>query len=120
MTDYTGTEWDGLMSKIPKECGDDHGIELEIEVLIHKLRQALERKSNLFWQVNFLEQYIKEDLNPQGLRIQVFLIFWDIKKLFKKKCEASLQECTAKMMISPTSRLPLTTGTGMFTRANRE
>lgn len=72
MTDYTGTEWKGLMSKIHKECGDDHGIELEIEVLIHKLKQALERKSNLFWQVKFLEQYIKEDLNPQGLRIQVF------------------------------------------------
>lgn len=100
MTDYTGSEWDGLLSKIHKECGDDHGIELEIEVLITKLRQALERKSNLFWQVKFLERYIKEGLNPQGLRIQVFPNLWETKNEFKSQWEANLQDCTVKMMTS--------------------
>lgn len=78
---------DGLISKIHRECGDDHGIELEIEVLITKLRQA-------FW------KDIKEGLNPQGLRIQVFPNLWDTKNEFEQQWEANLQDCTVKMMTS--------------------
>lgn len=54
------------------------------KVLIQKLRQALECKSNLFWQVKFLERYIKENMNPRGLRVQVFPNLWEIKHDFKK------------------------------------
>lgn len=98
MMDYTGSEWDGLMSKIHKECGDDHGIKLEMKVLIVKLTQALERKSNLFWQVKFLERYIKEGINPQGPRIQVFPNLWETNNEFKAQWEANLQDCTSRMM----------------------
>lgn len=44
MPDHTYTEWGGFMSKIHKECGYDHGIEMEVEALIQKLKQALELK----------------------------------------------------------------------------
>lgn len=55
---------------------------------------------NLFWQVKFLERYVKEGFNPQGLRIQVFPDLWDTKNEFKLQWEANLQDCTVKIMNS--------------------
>lgn len=43
---------------------------------------------------------IREDLNPQGLEIQVFPNLWEIKNTFKKQWETNLQECTKNMMNS--------------------
>lgn len=45
-----------------------------------------------------MERYIKEDLNPQGLRIQVLPNLWELNPEFKKQWKTNLQECTIKMM----------------------
>lgn len=89
-----------FVNSIHKECGDDHSIKLEIEVLIAKLSPALERKFNLFWQIKFLERYVTEGINPQGLSIQVFPNLWETNNEFKAQWEANLQDCMSKMMTS--------------------
>lgn len=57
----------------------------------------------MFWHIENFEKYIREDINPYGLRIQIFPLIDNISQYqsiseFKKRWEDNLQLCTRNMM----------------------
>lgn len=63
-----------------------------------QLSRVVEKKAHLLWHIEGFEQYIREDLNPLGLRIQIFPTFENIEDSIKTKWEKNLQQCSLGMM----------------------
>lgn len=55
------------------------------------------RYTRLWWNVQSLEQYLKHDLCPRGLRVQIFPA-WEVTPEFKTTWEKTLGKCSALMM----------------------
>ncbi|XP_040193145.1 uncharacterized protein LOC120926910 [Rana temporaria] len=80
----------------------DHGAKeakgSEMTALFSQLKILVEKKVAMFWQVENFEHYIREEINPLGLRVQIFPTFEDMDNMFKKRWENNLQQCTKIMM----------------------
>lgn len=72
MTDFTGNDWESLMEGYLKDFGDKEYIDLEISALFCRLSKMLEKKSMLYWHIRSFQDYIREDINPMGLRVRIF------------------------------------------------
>lgn len=58
----------------------------------------MEKKSALFWHIRSFQDYIKEKINPFGLRVQIFPTLEDMNPEFKTKWKAVLQACSSSLM----------------------
>lgn len=67
-----------------------------MEIVFQKLLQTFEHKASLFWHIKYFEQYIAEDLNPKGLRVQVFHNIWASDLDFRTRWERNLHDCSNK------------------------
>lgn len=81
-----------------KKFGDNEQIETEISSLFFRLSKNLEKKSLLFWHVQSFQDYIKSNINPLGLRIQIFPTMEDLDTDFKLKWENILSTCSRNLM----------------------
>lgn len=66
--------------------------------LFLQLKTLVENKVSLFWQIENFKHYIQEDINPLGLRVQIFPTLDNLDTTFKKRWENNLQQCTKTMM----------------------
>lgn len=55
-------------------------------------------KSLLYWHIKTFEEYIKDDLNPLGLQVQIFRSFENIDPVFKTAWESNLKACSTGMI----------------------
>lgn len=56
-------------------------------------------KKSLHWHIQSFENYIKEDINPFGLRVQIFPTFETGDVDFKREWEKTLDKCSKEMML---------------------
>lgn len=63
-----------------------------------KMKRLLKKKSNLHWHVDFLQQYIRKNISPIGLRVQLFPSFQSHTQDFKKSWEKVLTQCSIELM----------------------
>lgn len=98
MGDLVGTEWDTLMSGIQTSFQTKEQQESDVSALFLTLKRTLEKKSALHWHIQSFERYIKENINPIGLRIQIFPTLDNITSQMKKAWENTLNECSKNLM----------------------
>lgn len=72
--------------------------EEDLDGFIFKTRQLLERKSRLYWHTKFFDRYLENNINPWGLRVQVFPNIRDPNTEFKTKWEKILNKCSEGLM----------------------
>ncbi|KAM4034361.1 rho GTPase-activating protein 19 [Anomaloglossus baeobatrachus] len=66
--------------------------------MVGRLKQLLNQKTRLWWNMTFMERYIQKGLIPRGLRVQLFPSF-DIKEdSFKKEWEEASSICSMTFM----------------------
>lgn len=94
---FRGKEFETLMGQY-KEHGAKEAKGSEMTALFSQLKTLVENKVAMSWQVEIFEHYIQEEINPLGLRIQIFPTFDDMDNIFKKRWENNLQQCTQMMM----------------------
>lgn len=70
----------------------------ELSSLFFHLKKTLERKSSLFWHIQAFDRYIKADINPVGLWVQIFPTISSTDNVFKKAWENNLKACSKVMM----------------------
>lgn len=99
MTSFIGKDWETLMSSYQKEFKTKESTDSELSSIFWHLKKLLERKSSMFWHTQAFDRYIKSDINPFGLRIQIFPTLNDVDNSFKKMWEENLNECTKNMML---------------------
>lgn len=95
---FLGQDWETLMQQYLDKFGDNDRTEAEISSLFFKLAKNLEKKSSFFWHVRSFQDYIKSNLNPLGLRIQIFPTLEDLDAAFKSTWENALQTCSRSLM----------------------
>ena len=95
---FQGKEWDDLMQGYSASHHKGEAIQSELSSLCSQLGRLVEKKAALFWHVESFEKYLREDINPYGLRIQIFPLLDNVNPEFRKKWELNLQLCTANMM----------------------
>lgn len=96
--EFCGQAWGDFASKLQKEYGQNKSRESELTFLFSGLTKWLEKKSLIYWHFKTFEEYIREDLNPLGLRIQIFPSFENLNSTFKTSWESNLKLCSTKMM----------------------
>lgn len=69
----------------------------DFRLLSTELRQAHKKYTRLWWNINTLEQYIKQGLCPRGLRVQIFPA-WEVCPDFKNTWETTLKKCSVLLM----------------------
>lgn len=72
MVGYLGEDWDILMSKMLKEFDTNESVESELTFAFSHLTQPVEKKAALCWHIKSFEDYNNENINPFGLRVQIF------------------------------------------------
>lgn len=98
MTSFTGDGWETLMEGYLKDFGDKESVDSEISSLFSRLSKTLEKKSLFYWHVKSFQDYIKEDINPAGLRVQIFPTLEGLDSEFKSKWEHALRACSQRLM----------------------
>lgn len=63
-----------------------------------KLKRFLKKKSYLHWHIEFLQKYVRENINPLGLRIQMYSSFQITSPEFKLAWENILTQCSSELM----------------------
>lgn len=96
--DFVGQGWLGYMSEIQTNCNTDTEQEVGINQYMAKLKRSLKKKSNLIWHIEFLQKYVRENINPLGLRIQLYPSFQVISPEFKIAWESILTQCSSELM----------------------
>lgn len=92
--DFTKADhWDNLMNKLQLSSEEE-----DLEGFINKTRQLLEKKSRLYWHSKFFDRYRDNNINPWGLRVQVFPNIRDPSSDFKRKWEKVLIRCSDGLM----------------------
>lgn len=95
---FQGSSWTALMADYSKNHEEGEAVQSELSSLCNQLSKYVEKKAAFFWHIDNFERYIREDINPYGLRIQIFPLIDNISPDFKKQWEDNLQACTRKMM----------------------
>lgn len=98
MAEFCGQAWDDFASKLQREYGQNKSRESELTFLFSGLTKWLEMKSLIYWHIKSFEEYIREDLNPLGLRVQIFPSFENINSTFKTTWESNLKSCSTNKM----------------------
>lgn len=98
MAAYLGDEWNNLMSKRAKKFDTKELIESELRFTFLSLTHTVQKKASLFWHIKSFEDYLKIDINPFGLRVQIFPSFERIEPEFKVAWEKVLKQCSANLM----------------------
>lgn len=83
MAAYEGDQWANLMSKLYHDFEQTESLESKLTLFFSNLSQTLEKKSLLYWHIKSFENYSTENLNPFGLRVQIFPSFDNIDASFK-------------------------------------
>lgn len=96
---YQGSHWTDFMSKVHDEFEKKESLDFELSSTFSNLSQLLEKKSLLHWHIKSFKDYIAANLNPFGLRVQIFPTFEHIDPSFKAVWEVNLKECSRKMML---------------------
>ncbi|XP_040194657.1 uncharacterized protein LOC120927803 [Rana temporaria] len=96
--DFAGTGWTGYMSEIQTNCNTDNEQEITINQYMAKMKRLLKKKSNLHWHIEFLGKYVKDNISPLGLRVQVFPSFQNVTAEFKLMWEQTLSSCSTQLM----------------------
>lgn len=73
------------MSRLHTEFEQKESLDSELAMSFSTLNQILEKKSLLHWHIKSFQDYITKNLNPFGLRIQIFPTFDNIDSSFKAK-----------------------------------
>ncbi|PIO27386.1 hypothetical protein AB205_0104330 [Aquarana catesbeiana] len=95
---FQGKEWDTLMAGLSRDYSQKSSSQSEVSTLLFQLGKIVDKKVACFWHADSFDRYIREDINPLGLRIQIFPILDDVDSSFKIKWERNLQSCTKIMM----------------------
>lgn len=98
MAEFVGQAWESFTTNPQKEYGQNESKESEISFLFFNLTKWLEKKSLLYWHIKTFKEYIREDLNPLGLQVQIFPSFDNIDSTFKTAWENNLKACSSHMM----------------------
>lgn len=96
--DFIGNGWLGYMTEIQTNCNTDTEQEIGINQYMAKLKRVLKKKANLHWHIEFLHKYVRENINPLGLRIQLYPSFQVTSPEFKLKWENILTQCSLELM----------------------
>lgn len=99
MGDLLGENWEDLMSTIKSNYQVKEQVKTDLTSLFHSLTKALEKKCALHWHIQSLDRYIQENINPIGLRIQIFPILDRISDNLKKNWESKLNDCSRNLMM---------------------
>ncbi|XP_073428224.1 uncharacterized protein [Dendrobates tinctorius] len=82
-----------------KSDGECVGFNKDIQEVALKFKELLRKRTRIWWNHEFLDQYIRKDLIPRGLRIQVFPSFPVLDETFKNKWESLTNECSKGFMV---------------------
>lgn len=82
---FQGQRWVALMADYSKSHEEGEAVQSELSSLCSQLNRLVEKKAALFWHIDNFEKYIREDINPYGLRIQIFPLVDHISPEFKKR-----------------------------------
>lgn len=99
MSKFQAEEWANLMLGYETDFEQGDKIETEITSLVHKLNRVLEKKSAILWHTKTFDRYIKENINPLGLRVQIFPNSDQISHGCKKEWIENLKLCSQEMMV---------------------
>ncbi|XP_040196441.1 uncharacterized protein LOC120929222 [Rana temporaria] len=99
MSQFSGLDWEKFLDTIQNSYTSQAKTEVGLDVFFLKLKRLMERKSNLGWHIRFFDRYLKEKVNPQGLRVQIFPTFEMTESTLKDKWEENLNTCSSNMMI---------------------
>ncbi|XP_056427508.1 uncharacterized protein LOC130368175 [Hyla sarda] len=69
-----------------------------VQKQIIKLKNLLYKRTKLWWNKNFLENYLSKGIIPQGLRVQVFPSYPVDDPIFKNKWEEHANKCSRGFM----------------------
>lgn len=83
---FRGKEFKIIMDKY-REHGQKEAHESELTSLFSQLKRLVEKKVSMFWHIKSFENYIPVDMNPFGLRIQIFPTLDMIDTVFRKRWE---------------------------------
>lgn len=87
------------MSNIQTSYRAKEQVKSDLTSLFFSLTKVLEKKSALHWHIQSLDRYIQENINPIGLRIQIFPILDYISNDLKKNWESKLNDCSRNFMM---------------------
>lgn len=99
MGDLQGGEWEEFMANIQRSYEGKEQVTSDLSSLFSSLTKILEKKSALHWHIESLGRYIREGINPIGLRIQIFPMVDNISKELKKNWESKLNDCSTNLML---------------------
>lgn len=98
MTNYASTNWDSTMSGLYRNFVQKEKRGTELSSVFLNLKKVLEKKSSYHWHIHSFKQYIRNEMNPFGLRIQIFPALDDMSTTFKNEWEKNLSKCSTGMM----------------------
>lgn len=84
-SNFTGDDWESLMEGYLKKFGDNEQIDSEISSLFFRLSETLEKKSLMFWHVKSFRDYIRDNITPLGLWVQIFPTLDDLDTDLKQR-----------------------------------
>lgn len=82
------------MSEIQTNCNVNNEQQIGINQYMAKMKRLLKKKSNLHW-----HKYVKENISPLGLRVQVYPSFQNATPEFKLAWEKILTMCSIELLI---------------------
>lgn len=98
MTNYAGKNWDNAMFGLYKNFSQKEQKDSELTQIFINLRKLLEKKKLNHWHIHSFERYMRNNINPFGLRIQIFPTMEHVDPSFKQAWENNLSACSENMM----------------------
>ncbi|KAM9320087.1 uncharacterized protein PAF06_004553 [Gastrophryne carolinensis] len=101
MTELYQDKWDAMIQGLTSSrLTNKSQIEQHesTNAIFNALHASLIKKSKVWWDTQFLQEYIDKRVAPRGLRLRVFPQIGYITEDFKQKWEGALQECSLTLM----------------------
>lgn len=86
------------MNEIQTNCNVNAGQEIGINQYMTKMKRLLKKESNLRGHVDFLQQYIRENISRLGLRLQLYPSFQNVSHELKTSWEKTLTQCSIELI----------------------
>lgn len=87
---FDGLAWDTFITDIQNKYLDPENSSEELFFLFDRLRRALQWKSAIFYQHDYLQKYIDSEIVPFGLRIPIFPTIPTVSDSLKLQWEDNL------------------------------
>lgn len=97
MSSFTGQNWE-TMSSYSHQWGKENKSQVEIDEAFLLLATLLEKKTNIYWHINYLQKYSAEKIILFGLRLKLFLHFKNPTTDFKTQWEDRLTQRSLDLM----------------------